>query len=51
MAEFVIAIIIAVAAILAMFGVVFSGSVPRNPKVWTIIGGIFAVILAGGMIV
>lgn len=50
MALFVMAIIIAVVAVLAMFGVIFSSQVSRNPKVWTVVGGVFAVLLAGGMI-
>lgn len=50
MALFVFAIIIAVIAILAMLGVIFTDKVTRNPKVWTIIGGTFAVLLAGGLV-
>jgi hypothetical protein len=49
-ALFVFAIIIAVIAVLGIFGVIFTSSVPRNPKVWSIIGGVFALFLSGGLI-
>lgn len=51
MALFIFAIVIAVIAILAMIGVLFAGDISRNPKVWTVIGGTFAILLAGGLIV
>jgi len=51
MALFIFAIVIAVIAVLAMLGVIFADQVPRNPKILTITGGVFAVLLSGGLIV
>lgn len=48
MTEFVFGVIIAVAGILAIAGAIFSDRTPRNPKVWTIVAGVFCVLLAGG---
>ena len=49
MPEFVISLILGLAAFLLALGAMFSTKVPRNPKIWTALGGIFGVVLAGGL--
>lgn len=44
---FVFGIIIAVIAVLAITGAVFSDRTSRNPKTWIILAGVFFILLAG----
>ena len=50
MALFIFALIIGVIGILGTGGVIFTDRISRNPKVWSVVGGVFSVILAGGLV-
>ena len=48
MAAFVFSLVILLGSLAAIAGMIFGSNISRNPRVWTIIGGILGIIIAGG---